>query len=333
MARILVVEDDASLLAMLGEALREWGHQVDVAGDGIGGYEKVYLADATYDVVLCDLELPRMPGPTFLRTAVQQLRGRTPVIIMTGADRMLDALGETRRWAFGVLKKPFQLDHLREIVEHALQQRVVYERATKQAQRIDELEARIRDLVMQNQALFEEARLDALTLLPNRRRMQEDLGRMYANADRYDRPFALALCDVDDFRRYNKEQGYVGGDRAIRRVADLLRAALRQGDTIYRFGGDEFVIVMQADEIVEAVVAMERLRQAVEHGSSAHREGDQDERITLSIGVAAVEPGESRSVPALIQRADEQLRIAKAAGGNCTYPRVKMADGDHAQTA
>jgi diguanylate cyclase (GGDEF)-like protein len=262
-----------------------------------------------------------MPGPTFLRTAAQQLRGRTPVIIMTGADRMLDALGETRRWAFGILKKPFDLEHLREIIEHALRQRAVYVTAHRQAERIQELEARIRDLVTQNQVLFEEARLDALTCLPNRRRLHEDLGRLYANAERYDRPFALALLDVDNFRRYNQEQGYAGGDRAIRRVAELLHGAVRKGDTVYRFGGDEFVVVMQAEALEQAVTAADRLREAVARASGAG-EGSVEGPITLSTGVAWVEPGEPRSISALIQRADEHLRKAKLAGGNTVFPQI-----------
>lgn len=322
MSRILVVEDDPSLSALLAEALKGWGHTVEVAHDGSQGYELVYTANPPYDLVLCDLELPKMPGPTLLRTASQQLRERTPVVIVTGADRLIDALGETRRWAFGILRKPFEMAHLREIVDHALQQRAVYARARQQSRKIDELEARIRDLVKQNQALYEEARLDALTRLPNRRRLHEDLGRMYANADRYARPFALALLDVDDFRRYNSRLGYAGGDRAIRRVASLLLRAIRHGDTVYRFGGDEFVVVMQAQDIDQGIFVTDRLRDEIAK-TSPEEDG---ERITLSAGVAAVHPGDPRSIAALIRRADEQLRLAKAAGGNCVQPQIATAE-------
>ncbi|MFV1957871.1 MAG: diguanylate cyclase [Planctomycetota bacterium] len=330
MARILVIDDDAQLGDLLRTTLGERGHDVDVAVDGVEAYERVYVAQATYDLVLCDLEMPRMPGSTFLRMVENQLKGRTPVVIVTGADRMLDALGQARRWAFGVLKKPFELGHLHEIVDHALQQREHYDRTARQARRIEELEARIRDLVKQNQSLFQEARLDSMTMLPNRRRLHEDLGRMVANVDRYERPFALCLLDVDDFRRYNEEQGYAGGDEAIRRVADLLRAAVRQGDTVYRFGGDEFIVVMQAQDLEQALRITERLRREIEEGSAAvSEEGDEPDPITISAGVVAVVPGEERSITGLVRRADIQLRIAKAAGGNAVYPRgVAQAEAE-----
>ncbi len=324
MARILIVEDDEALSRLLSEALESWGYDVDAVGDGTDGYERVYLAPAGYDVVLLDLELPRMPGPTFLRNAAGQLRERTPVVIMTGEQRMLDALGETRRWAFGVLKKPFELQHMREMVEHALKQRAVYVTARRQAERIQELETRVRDLVTQNQALFEEARLDALTRLPNRRRLQEDLGRLRANAERYARPFAFALFDVDDFRRYNSKCGYTGGDRAIQWVADLLREAVRRGDSVYRFGGDEFVVVMEAQGIEQAVIAAERLRAHVAARSRAE-DAPVEGPVTMSAGVVAVEAGAPRSVTQLVQQADRLLRSAKASGGDRVHPEVERS--------
>ncbi len=317
MARVLVVEDDPDLSSFLADALKTWGHDVDVVYDGVQAYEHVYVSKRPYDTVLCDLELPRMPGSTFLETAAQQLRGKTPVVIVTGAERMVDALGETRRWAFGLLKKPFEMAHLKEIVDHALRQRTIYLTTNDQARRIEELEIRLRDLVRQNQALFEEARLDALTRLPNRRRMDEDLDRHYANADRYDRSFAMALLDVDEFRRYNQQLGYAGGDKAIRRVADLLRMAVRKGDTVYRFGGDEFVILMQTQHLAQAVYATQRVLDEV---ASADPIQESDRPLTLSAGVTAVKRGDARSSRVLLRRADELLRLAKSSGGNRVMP-------------
>lgn len=322
MARILVVEDDLDLSAFLSDALKTWGHDVDVAYDGVQAYERVYVSRRPYDAVLCDLELPRMPGPTFLETATAQLRGKTPVIIVTGAERMVEALGETRRWAFGLLRKPFEMEHLKEIVDHALRQRTIYTTADTQGRRIEELEARVRDLVRQNQALFDEARLDALTRLPNRRRLEEDLGRSYANADRYDRAFAMALLDVDRFRRYNRQLGYAGGDRAIRRVADLLREAVRKGDTVYRFGGDEFVLLMQDQDLAQGLHATQRVLDAVSGAEPLHEDG---QPLTLSAGVTAVGRGDPRSITMLLRRADELLRKAKAKGGNRVMPRPNAA--------
>ena len=119
MGRILVVEDDPGLLGFLETALKGWGHEVDVAQDGQEAYQKIYLARPVYDLILCDLVMPSMQGQDLLRRVAGQLRNRTPVIVISGKDRAIDALGEIRDWAFRVLRKPCEVKDLQVSVEQA----------------------------------------------------------------------------------------------------------------------------------------------------------------------------------------------------------------------
>ena len=270
MARILVVEDDAGVIELLEGALETRGHDVTAVRDGEEAYLTLFTAWPVYDLVVCDLELSRMAGRELLTRVAAQVRSHTPVLVVSGNERLLDALGEVGEWVFDVLHKPFELDDLHQKVERALEHRETL-RVGEAAQcglqevqhRLDELDRRIHDLARQNVQLFEEARLDSLTRLPNRRRFEEDMGRKYANTDRYGASFAIALCDVDGFRLFNHHLGYEGGDRAIRHVAHLLTMATRGGDIVYRYGGDEFVVVMEAQSLQQGLHVAERLVESV----------------------------------------------------------------------
>lgn len=329
MARILVVEDDEEIVDLLERSLVGAGHRVTAVGDGREAYQRIYLAYPSYDLVLCDLALPSMPGTDLLRRVEIQLRPYTPVVVLSGEGRLVDSLGDIRDWIFGLVTKPFRMDLLLDMVEQALLYRGVLLENVTQEERITELEQRIDALVKDNTDLFEEARLDPLTRLPNRRRLEEDLGRKHANTDRYGASFAFALHDVDEFRRFNAELGYEGGDLAIRHVARLLRLATREGDTVYRYGGDEFVVVMEAQTLEQGVQVSERLRQAVVDAAVPQAIGGSSERITVSAGVAAVAPGDKRSVRALIRAANRHLRVAKKEGGNRVRPRFDGEAASH----
>ena len=323
MAHILTIEDDPVFRDFLVDAMGDWGHEVDVAGDGPEAYHRIYLGQPAYDLVVCDLLLPSMQGPDLLRRVARQVRNRTPVIVVSGKERAIDALGDVRDWVFRVLKKPLELEDLREAVDQALMLRETLLGTQALEERIAELEERVHDLVDQNVELFEEARLDPLTRLPNRRRLEEDLGKKYANVERYGAAFAVALCDIDGFRRYNHEFGYEGGDAAICYVARRLHELVREGDTVYRFGGDEFVVVMEAQGIDQAVQVADRLRAALALLPGPKGVAD---AVTMSVGVSAAQEGTPRSTMGMLREANRQLTAAKEAGGNRVFPAPVLVE-------
>ena len=320
MARILLVEDDESMVDLLAQAFETWGHDVSVVQDGSEAYRRVYVSWPAYDLLICDLALPSMQGHDLLRRLERQLRERTPVIVVSGRERLIDSLGDVANWVFEILRKPFRIPELQRAVEAALEQRQAWLGGDAGDQSFVELQKRVDALVAENVGLFEQARLDPLTRLPNRRRLEEDLDKKWANTDRYGSPFAFALGDVDDFRKFNTDLGYEGGDRAVRHVAQLLDAATREGDTVYRYGGDEFVVVMEAQSLDQGVRVADRLRAALEAAPVPEPLVAVADRITMSIGVAAAVPGESRSTSRLLRQANRHLDEAKLAGGNCVRP-------------
>lgn len=146
------------------------------------------------------------------------------------------------------------------------------------------------------QALQQLAVTDALTGLANRRRFDETLAREISRAERYQRPLAVLLIDVNNFKHYNDRYGHLEGDRILRGVADLLQANLRSSDLAARYGGDEFVVVLlEADAGVAEQVAGKLGEAALALGAG----------VSLSIGRATLQPG--LAAAALLEAADQDM--------------------------
>lgn len=153
------------------------------------------------------------------------------------------------------------------------------------------------------------SRLDALTRLHNRRRFDEDLARETRHAQRHGLPLALVMCDVDHFKRFNDTHGHTHGDEVLQRFAALLEAGLRAGDRAYRYGGEEFALLLRDTDAVGAVALAERIRATV---ADALLPGGA-EPVTASFGVATA-PRDGYQGEDLLLAADAALYAAKRAG-------------------
>jgi len=157
------------------------------------------------------------------------------------------------------------------------------------------------------------AATDALTGLFNRRYLDARLHEEVERAKRTATSVAVAMADVDDFKRINDSHGHLTGDAVLRAVASVLRSAVRIFDVSARYGGDEFAIVMPNSDPASAAACGERIRHLIAARPVA---GDQaDVAVTMSVGVAVHEPGDTPGQ--LINRADRSLYRAKADGKNC----------------
>jgi diguanylate cyclase (GGDEF)-like protein len=173
--------------------------------------------------------------------------------------------------------------------------------------------SRLREAQRQTAVLRRHALEDPLTGLGNRRNAE----RRMAELDFGGGPVSLAVVDVDGFKAVNDASSHVHGDAVLRRVAELLRQHSRTGDEVYRWAGDEFVVLLPATAEPQAVVAMERLRVAVAGADWATL--DVRTPITVSIGVATATPdraGSPRSWRTLFDAADLHLFGAKRSGRN-----------------
>jgi diguanylate cyclase (GGDEF)-like protein len=164
---------------------------------------------------------------------------------------------------------------------------------------------------------LEELRLlaleDPLLGIGNRRAMEVDLNHTQAMAKRHNQLYGVALLDIDSFKKYNDHYGHQTGDEALRQVAQTVKSTLRDSDRVFRYGGEELLILMSETDTERAKLCAERVRQAVESLKRPHIATDY-KVLTVSIGVAALKVD---SWEMLVQRADEALYVAKSQGRNC----------------
>ncbi|MBP6612781.1 MAG: diguanylate cyclase [Aquabacterium sp.] len=159
------------------------------------------------------------------------------------------------------------------------------------------------------QTLREQATRDPLTDLLNRRAGEWQLERAFLAAREGQKPFCLIMADVDHFKAINDTWGHPAGDQVLQRVAAVLRTGVRATDSVVRWGGEEFLLVLPYCEQAAALLQAERLRERV-----ADAEQGEMGRVTVSMGVAELQRGET--LANLMERVDQALYQAKHAGRN-----------------
>jgi two-component system chemotaxis response regulator CheY len=301
---VLIAEDDAVSRRILQRAVEQYGHTCLAAADGQGAWAQFQRQPV--DVVISDWVMPGYDGPALC----ELVRGHsesvyTYFILLTGLTDKAHFLKGMEAGADDYLTKPFDREEL--------QARLLA------AGRVMELHRRLgqqnADLAALNQALFDSARTDPLTGLGNRLRLWEDLQLVLARAERYGHQYAVALCDVDHFKKYNDQYGHQAGDLALRTVAQSIAGCCRQGDAAYRYGGEEFLVLLPEQDRLGATIALNRIRQAVQSLGIPHA-GNPIGVVTLSAGIALAERAAVPSAEALLSRADAALYEAKDAGRN-----------------
>jgi diguanylate cyclase (GGDEF)-like protein len=307
--RILVADDDGVTRVALTRTVEAFGYECLTAVDGDAAWE--ILQSSPVDVVISDWLMPGLDGIELCR----RIRDRAPtaegpgyvyVILATSLSEGQDRLTGMRAGADDYLVKPVDPMELQARLIVAARVTALHEELARHRHELEQLsveEARA-------------ARTDPLTQLGNRLRLEEDLTAMRARSQRYGHRWCVVLCDIDHFKAYNDTMGHPGGDQALRDVASVIRSHIRSGDTAYRYGGEEFVVVLPEQTLETAVVAAERLRRAVEERGIPHPGLRPPGFVTLSAGVAELAPGGATSVERLVADADAALYRAKELGRN-----------------
>jgi diguanylate cyclase (GGDEF)-like protein len=153
---------------------------------------------------------------------------------------------------------------------------------------------------------------DVLTRMPNRRRLELDLELEIARSQRYNRPVAFIMLDVDHFKEVNDTHGHQAGDEILSEFKTAFTAALRETDTAYRFGGEEFCVLLRETNAEAASIVAERIRAGIADRFAGNLGSA---LVTASLGVAAI-PGDAVDAKTLIAAADQALYVAKASGRN-----------------
>jgi diguanylate cyclase (GGDEF)-like protein len=159
----------------------------------------------------------------------------------------------------------------------------------------------------------EVAHTDALTFLPNRRQMVGDLQREVIFADRYGTPLAISMIDIDHFKNINDTYGHPVGDEVLQRLAGELRQHIRHPDTIGRYGGEEFLVILPHSMLKAAIQQAERLCKHVR--SLSIKSGGRGISLTISIGIAQYKI-QKEDWQTFLSRADAALYLAKNNGRN-----------------
>lgn len=165
---------------------------------------------------------------------------------------------------------------------------------------------------------LELARVDELTGMLNYRVLLEKLEEEVRRQVRTQHEFSFVMIDIDDFKRINDRYGHLEGSRLIAQMGPLLKAACRttSTDTCFRYGGEEFSILLTETDMVEAQAVAERVRRAVEEYPFTVKVNHPSEQVTVSLGVACMNNGSGKTIQEMMNEADVALYCSKAAGKN-----------------
>ena len=308
--RILIAEDDTVSRLIIEAKVAQLGHDFVSAANGEEAWQ-VFQQDSV-GVVISDRSMPGMNGLELCRR-VRSWPGSNKYIyfifVTSSSDknRVLDA---NEAGADDYLVKPLDTVQLATRL-------VVAERITRLHERLASQQSQLEVL---NRQLFDQARMDPLTGLHNRLKLREDLD-LLAQRNVNDAGLLCALMfDVDNFKSYNDTYGHFAGDEILTRVADILLKNLRQDDRKYRFGGEEFLVILEGTPLREGCRAAELCRNAIQNLQIPHAASAQT-IVTISAGGAQWAQTDE-TVNAWLKNADAALYQAKSLGRNRVYPAV-----------
>lgn len=315
MANILVADDSEDTLALLSTLLEKGGFHVEQAR---GGEECLEIAALRRpDVILLDIGMPGIDGvETCRRFKRNPLTESIPIIMVSANDEDEHILGALEAGAQDYVAKPVRKRILLARVQAALR---IKEAQAETTRLLAELETRNDELAAMNERFKSLALEDGLTGIGNRRAMELELENVHAIALRFHRPYSVALLDVDFFKNFNDHYGHPAGDELLRTLSGRLSEFLRKSDRIYRYGGEEFLLLFPECNATGAAIVTERICASVLELGYEHCESEEG-FVTVSAGVAheAADDAKRSSWKTVVGEADKALYLAKNRGRNRT---------------
>jgi diguanylate cyclase (GGDEF)-like protein len=247
--------------------------------------------------------MPEMDGMDACRLIKEREETRDiPVIFLSARDETAMKVNGLSLGADDYISKPFEAEELIARVHVAI--RLKRER--------DQLRNNAEEASIRAELAQERAMTDALTGLLNRYGLQHILVREHAEARRYNRALSCLVIDLDNFKTINDTYGHPIGDLTLQQIADILREAVRASDTVFRYGGEEFLVLLPETDLDGAIALAEKIREAA--ASRPFGEGQRVFKLTLSAGCGCL--CENESGHDMIARADMALYNAKEQGRN-----------------
>ena len=295
-AKIAVVDDSQFIRYLVKDILEEHGFEVKTFASGRDFWAACDLPEC--DLVLLDIVLPDGDGFSLCRELRRHAEFATlPVIFLTAVEDDQARLQSFEVGGNDYLLKPIRPRELLVRVETQVK-----------------LRKYVKELEKLNQQLERLAFFDPLTGLPNRRAFDDWLGRLESQYGRVKTPYSLIMLGLDRFKHYNDTFGHVRGDELLSTLARVFANAVRGGDFLARFGGEEFVVLCGASGEEIGKLVAQRVRNHVEELALAHPHNPPHGVVTISCGVCGRE--EVRNEVELLSRADQALYEAKNRGRN-----------------
>ena len=289
---ILIVEDDTAIRESIHECFERQGYHVSSVASAEEALK--ILSSKNIHIVITDIMLPGRNGLQLTHEIKQNYDA--DVIVMTGYSENYSYEEAIHKGASDFVFKPFRFEELLLRLKRVLKER----RLTKERNRIlNKLE---------NLAIT-----DGLTKLYNLRHFYHLLEIEIDRCSRYGHPLALLLMDIDNFKIYNDSYGHLEGDKVLIRLGQIITSCLRTMDSAFRYGGEEFTIILPETTADEAKNVAHRIKTVVEFEHFFPEPGN-PVRITISTGVT--EYSNKEPLSAFIKRADQAMYISKEKGRN-----------------
>ncbi|WP_083264338.1 diguanylate cyclase [Pseudohongiella acticola] len=284
--RVLIIDDDELLARYYQQLMINANMQVDILHEPDRVID--YLLQNSPDIILMDLQMPDIEGQT-LAAVIRQYDQWVglPIIYLSAEDDPDHQATALNHGADDFLVKPVPDQHLISAVKHK---------------------------VSRSRQLLELMTKDSLTGLLKHAAIKESIRREWGIAKRKSEIFCVAMLDIDHFKQVNDRFGHAIGDEVIASVATLLRKRLRNTDVLGRYGGEEFVVLMNNCDAVEAKKILENFRQRFQELVFTSEE--KQFSATISIGIAEYQPGSDMDADALLINADKAMYTAKETGRN-----------------
>ncbi|MCE5310324.1 MAG: diguanylate cyclase [Acidobacteriales bacterium] len=307
--KVLVADDSVIDRHILESSLRKWSYETVTACDGIEAWELLQRPDAPRLAVL-DWMMPGLTGVEICQRLRREIHNDyTYVLLLTSRSEREDLVEGMDSGADDYIRKPFD--------NHELEVRL------RAGRRIVELQA---ELVAAREALRVQATTDPLTRIWNRGSITEILEKEIHRARRERSYLGVVLVDLDHFKTVNDTHGHLAGDAVLHEAVRRMQACMRPYDSIGRYGGEEFLIVLPGCDAGATVEHAERLRIAL--SSEAMNLAESGVILTASFGCTVVAPDAQPTFEQVVHCADEALYKAKDSGRNAVglvTPLVALA--------
>lgn len=289
---ILIVDDEVGVRDSMNEFIELSGFDSFVAESAEKAIELLKTGD--FQVVITDIMLPEMSGLEL--TSLIKKEYDSDVIVMTGYSDDYSYEEAINVGASDFIIKPVRLEELLLRLKRVLKERDLSQERGRMMEKLQKL-----------------AVTDGLTKLHNSRSFYSQLEVEVNRFNRYKHPLALLLMDIDRFKDYNDSYGHIEGDKALVKISQVIKSCLRKLDSAYRYGGEEFTVILPETSCKEAQFVAQRIRTVLDTDKFKPQPG-KEVNITISIGVTQYCPQEELSE--FIQRADKAMYISKQKGRN-----------------